>query len=121
MAAVFVLGLAYLVYMRQVPNEQPMTQSETSQPVVENVAPVEALTTDFSLSEVATHNTKEDCWAAIKGEVYNLTAWIDEHPGGAREIISLCGQDGTAAFSNQHEGAIKVLNTLELFKIGLVK
>ena len=33
-------------------------------------------------SELEKHNTKEDCWIAVHSKVWDLTEFIDEHPGG---------------------------------------
>lgn len=52
-------------------------------------------------SELASHNSKNDCWLAINGKVYNLTDYIYSHPGGAGEIIKYCGQDGTKAYTSK--------------------
>ena len=45
--------------------------------------------------EVAKHNNASDCWSIIDGNVYNLTSWISQHPGGQAAIKSLCGIDGS--------------------------
>ena len=74
--------------------------------------------TAYTMAQVATHNTKDSCWAAVSGGVYDLTAWIDQHPGGDNAIKGLCGTDGTAAFTAQHRGAGKPTDTLAKFKIG---
>lgn len=56
----------------------------------------------YTLDDLAAHATPTDCWTAIDGNVYDLTAWIDQHPGGAQVIIGLCGTDGSAGFRQQH-------------------
>ncbi len=57
---------------------------------------------DISLSELSKHNTKDDCWVAIYGKVYDLTAFAEEHPAGAESIYKLGGIDGTEAFESVH-------------------
>ena len=57
---------------------------------------------DVSMAELQKHNTPEDCWVAIGGMVYDLTAFADEHPAGAKSIHDLAGKDGTAAFEAVH-------------------
>lgn len=57
-----------------------------------------------TLADVAAHASPDDCWSAISGNVYDLTTWIDQHPGGAEVVIGLCGIDGTQGFLAQHEG-----------------
>jgi|UniRef100_K3X2M4 cytochrome b involved in lipid metabolism len=59
---------------------------------------------EFSLDEVAAHNTAEDCWMIIgeEGErkVYDVTAFLDDHPGGPEIMVDLAGQDATAEFED---------------------
>jgi hypothetical protein len=55
------------------------------------------------------------------GVVYDLTAWINRHPGGDKNILSLCGLDGTAAYNSVHAGQSKPANVLAGFEIGLLK
>lgn len=72
----------------------------------------------YRLSEVAKHNTQQDCWAAIDGSVYDLTSWISRHPGGPDKIINLCGTDATAAFRAQHDSQQRPNTQLASFRIG---
>lgn len=72
----------------------------------------------FTMAEVAKHNSATDCWAAIGGSVYDLTTWINQHPGGADHILPLCGTDGTSAFNAQHSGDGQATGQLADFKIG---
>ncbi|MFT3888017.1 MAG: cytochrome b5-like heme/steroid binding domain-containing protein [Arachnia sp.] len=72
----------------------------------------------YSLAEVADHNTAVSCWAAIEGNVYDLTDWIGQHPGGASRIEALCGTDATAAFTAQHGGQARPASQLAQFLLG---
>ena len=54
----------------------------------------------YTLSEVAQHASKDDCWAIISGDVYDLTEFINRHPGGD-EILRACGTDGTTLFNSR--------------------
>lgn len=72
----------------------------------------------FTMTEVAQHNSASDCWTAISGSVYDLTTWINQHPGGADHILPLCGTDGTSAFTGQHSGDAQATGQLAEFKIG---
>ncbi len=80
--------------------------------VVANERPV------YPLSEVAQHAAPADCWIAIKGGIYDVTAYIEQHPGGDRSILRLCGTDGSAAFDAKHGGQTRPEATLERFRIG---
>ncbi len=72
----------------------------------------------LTAAEVQKHSTGIDCWSVIKGEVYDLTSYVKDHPGGANLIKAICGKDGSAAFSSQHAGASKPKNILAAFALG---
>lgn len=54
----------------------------------------------YTLSEVSQHASKDDCWAIISGDVYDLTEFINRHPGGD-EILRACGTDATTLFNSR--------------------
>lgn len=72
----------------------------------------------ITLTEVAEHATPLDCWAAINGNVYDLTSWIDRHPGGPEVVIAMCGTDATEAFAAAHEGESEPEERLTALRIG---
>ncbi len=72
----------------------------------------------YTMAQVATHNSATSCYTVIGGSVYNLTSFVSQHPGGSVAIKSLCGVDGTAAYTAQHSGARRPANELAGLKIG---
>jgi cytochrome b involved in lipid metabolism len=54
----------------------------------------------YTAAEVAEHKTKNDCWTINSGKVYDITSFLDIHPGGADKIIQACGKDSTALFQS---------------------
>jgi isopentenyl diphosphate isomerase/L-lactate dehydrogenase-like FMN-dependent dehydrogenase/predicted heme/steroid binding protein len=61
--------------------------------------------------EVAKHNSKESCWVAIRGKVYDLTSFLNSHPGGVKAILSRAGTDVTEDFELLHaEGTLTTLD-----------
>ena len=95
-------------------------------PITSDVSPAPSGTTGgnasgqlmLSAQEVAKHNSASDCWSVVKGNVYNLTSYIQRHPGGQSALKNICGKDGSAAFSNQHNNQGKPNNVLQGFLIG---
>jgi cytochrome b involved in lipid metabolism len=79
----------------------PISVSQTplneSQPAVES-----ATSKTITLSELSQHTTKEDCWLAIEGKVYDVTGFIasGKHPGG-EAILQGCGKDATEIFNKR--------------------
>lgn len=52
--------------------------------------------------ELAKHNKKTDCWICIRGLVYNVTPYMEYHPGGEEELMKAAGIDGTRLFDQVH-------------------
>lgn len=78
-------------------------------------------TKSYSLADVSTHKDNSSCWTVINGNVYDLTSWINNHPGGPENILAICGTDGSSAFNAQHGGQSRPENQLSEFLIGSVK
>ena len=36
----------------------------------------------LSVKEIAAHNGADDCWLLIEGQVWDLTQFAPDHPGG---------------------------------------
>ncbi|ETS86825.1 hypothetical protein PFICI_00653 [Pestalotiopsis fici W106-1] len=53
-------------------------------------------------AEVAKHNTSKSCYIVLRGNVYDVTSYLEEHPGGAAILLTNAGQDATAEFSKIH-------------------
>jgi len=85
-----------------------------------NTAPADT-TTVYAMSDIAANNTESSCRTTIRGNVYNLSARIDAHPGGDRNILRLCGIDGTAAFEGKHGGKEGPETTLAGFQTGVLQ
>ncbi len=72
----------------------------------------------YTVEQVRANNSAASCWTIIDGSVYNLTQWINAHPGGPGVIRSLCGVDGTASFKAQHENQRSPAQRLSSYLLG---
>lgn len=54
-----------------------------------------------TLQEVASHCTKDDCWVIVHGDVYDVTAYVPRHPGGALIYVK-AGGDCSQLFDSYH-------------------
>jgi cytochrome b involved in lipid metabolism len=104
---------------REVPGEVlrgPVPTPATAQPTPAAVAPAATPTLSptptaevttqagYTMAKVKENNSSASCWSVINGNVYNLTQWINSHPGGQSVIRGLCGVDGTSSFNGKHRG-----------------
>ncbi|KAJ5742440.1 uncharacterized protein N7511_011459, partial [Penicillium nucicola] len=48
------------------------------------------------------HNSRQSCWVAIHGVVYDVTDFLDSHPGGPQVILRCAGKDATKSFDSVH-------------------
>eukprot|EP00300_Choanocystis_sp_HF-7_P033071 c45361_g1_i1.p1 GENE.c45361_g1_i1~~c45361_g1_i1.p1 ORF type:complete len:138 (+),score=33.25 c45361_g1_i1:48-461(+) len=57
-------------------------------------------TKTFTQEEVLQHKTEGDCWIIIHDKVYDITKFLDEHPGGSDILMEHAGKDGTEGFED---------------------
>uniref|UniRef100_A0A1A8S5U7 Cytochrome b5 reductase 4 n=1 Tax=Nothobranchius rachovii TaxID=451742 RepID=A0A1A8S5U7_9TELE len=57
---------------------------------------------EVTQEELQKHNSRGDCWTCIRGMVYNVTPYIDYHPGGEEELMKAAGIDATDLFDQVH-------------------
>lgn len=80
---------------------------------------------EFTMDEVRKHSSIDDAWIVISDQrtgvkkVYDITAYVDEHPGG-ESILNNAGGDSTEGFHGpQHPPT--VLDVVEEYCIGTLK
>lgn len=97
----------------------PLSASSTGSGSTGSSAPTKApANAALTAAEVSKHQNATDCWSVIKGQVYNLTPYVNSHPGGASLIKAICGKDGSDAFAGQHGSASRPNNVLSGFLLG---
>ncbi|RKP22592.1 cytochrome b5-like heme/steroid binding domain-containing protein, partial [Syncephalis pseudoplumigaleata] len=60
----------------------------------------------FTEQQVAEHTSENDCWVVIHGKVYDVTGFLNEHPGGRKVIMNAAGTDATRQFDAFHNAGI---------------
>lgn len=74
----------------------------------------------FTWKEVAEHNTASSCWVCVHGKVYDITNWIDRHPGGSEVIKLTAGRDISVLFESYHPFTRKAHDVLPKYEIGVI-
>jgi len=64
-----------------------MTESETS-------------VKTYSLADVAKHNTNQSAWIIVHNNIYDLTGFLNEHPGGEEVLLEQAGRDASESFED---------------------
>lgn len=123
--ALVVVGVSLLLSNPSTTNNQPAPQNQenTTGTVTSPDGNIEVgITTTspktFTMAEVSAHNSASSCYTAVNGNVYDVTSFPTKHPGGAENILKLCGIDGSSYFNKKHGGQEKPEATLASFKIG---
>ncbi|XP_064610269.1 cytochrome b5-like [Liolophura sinensis] len=52
------------------------------------------------LEEVKSHKDSKSTWLIIHDQVYDVTKFLEEHPGGEEVLLEQAGCDGTEAFED---------------------
>lgn len=68
------------------------TESNTA-----STAPEERL---IRFQEVSKHTTETDLWFIKDKKVYDITSFVDQHPGGVDTLLGVAGKDGTVDFDS---------------------
>jgi cytochrome b involved in lipid metabolism len=113
-AFVVVIGITFATRTASAPTKT----TATSTPQITASSTPAAKT--YTYAQVAEHKTPTDCWTVVNGSVYNLTPFVNQHPGGMPNIIKLCGIEGTAIFMAQHGGQGQPEAQLATLKIGVL-
>ncbi|KAF3321758.1 Cytochrome B5 isoform D [Carex littledalei] len=75
----------------------------------------------FSASEVSFHTSRDDCWLLINGKVYDVTKFLEDHPGGEEVLLHASASgDATDAFENVGHSTAAV-SMMESYLIGSVE
>lgn len=49
----------------------------------------------FSVEEVQQHNSEKDFWIIHRGKVYDVSEFLERHPGGKDILLRFAGKDVT--------------------------
>ena len=58
----------------------------------------------ISLTELAKHALPDNCWMAIRGKVYDVSAYLPEHPSRPDLVLPWCGREATEAYDTKTKG-----------------
>jgi len=91
------------------PKMKCLCPAKDSKDIVQNEKDCEKITQNekditqtpmFTEEDVSYHCDMSSCWIIIDGKVYDVTEFLNEHPGGIDIMLEYGGLDATAPFSD---------------------
>ena len=94
-----------------------MAEGETERSVLKTSLPL------FSAEEVQQHNTEKDAWVIHRGKVYDVSEFLERHPGGKDILLAYAGQDVTTLMTQEelHRHTTFAYGWLGKYLIGRLK
>ena len=77
----------------------------------------------ITLTELAKHAAPGNCWMAIRGSVYDLSAYLPTHPSPPDIVLPWCGKEATEAYNTKTKGRPHTAYADELlqkYRIGIL-
>lgn len=75
----------------------------------------------YTWQEVAKHNDARSAWVYIDDVVYDVTSFVDRHPGGRDMILLMAGRDITDLFTTYHPFTETPRKVIQQYRIGTLK
>jgi predicted NAD/FAD-binding protein/cytochrome b involved in lipid metabolism len=102
--------------------------SDKSSPVAGKKSPITApaatgaTTKVYRLDDVRRHNTEDSIWVTYEGKVYDVTGFLNTHPGGKGLLMTAAGLDLSHFFGNYkvHTKTTKAQDYLDGMQIGIL-
>ncbi|KAL4795741.1 hypothetical protein BDV19DRAFT_362575 [Aspergillus venezuelensis] len=76
----------------------------------------------FTLAEVESHNSAKSCYVTLGSKVYDITSFVDDHPGGGDLVLEYAGKDVTEILRDtvSHEHSESAYEILEDNLVGFI-
>ncbi|MFH1668034.1 MAG: cytochrome b5-like heme/steroid binding domain-containing protein [Candidatus Komeilibacteria bacterium] len=119
---IIVTGTIYILNLFYSPRSPILLTNTTIKPPILSAAKPDSTTisTDgtplLNKNEIARHNTTKDCYLMINNNVYDVSLYINMHPGGKKIITTNCGREVTGIFARIHSN--RAWDLLKNYKIG---
>lgn len=104
-------GRAHVTWLDKIVSHRPRFEQ------VQSLQVRRKMTKKYTYAEVKSHNDSKSSWLVIHNNVYDVTEFLNEHPGGEEVLLEQAGKDGSEPFEDVgHSSDAREL--MEKYKIG---
>jgi 4-hydroxysphinganine ceramide fatty acyl 2-hydroxylase len=74
----------------------------------------------YTTEDVESHKSSSNCWVTRRGKVYDVSAFLPDHPGGDDFILKFAGQDIEKVMKSpeEHDHSDSAYEMMEEYIIG---
>ena len=72
----------------------------------------------YTKDDVLRHSIENDLWVTIRGKIYDISKFVQVHPGGIEPLLSVGGGNATYEFLNFHSE--ETIHKLHKYEIGVL-
>lgn len=101
----FSVFMSYVVIGGYLQKQNKEDAPQTTTSPATTTSPSQTTAESYTSEQVAAHNSTSNCWLIINNNVYDVSSFLGDHPGGASTIIPYCGKEATQAFDTQDRGS----------------
>ena len=98
-----------------VSQKQRIAVADPNNPAAKGIQVAQSITQD----DVMQHKNPTDCHTIIRGGVYSVSSFIEQHPDGKMNFENTCGMDSTKLFEGQYGGLPKEEEQLKSLFVGV--
>ncbi|KAI8645495.1 acyl-CoA dehydrogenase/oxidase [Parasitella parasitica] len=75
----------------------------------------------YSIEEVTKHKQGDDCWIIVHDKVYDISKFLNDHPGGKKVLLKAAGTDTSKQFDAFHSPSVltKIASKYLIGEVGL--
>lgn len=114
--AVMPAGVPAVVQSSEVIDTDKLVAGDPNDPAAAGIP----LPRSLEIEEVQEHASPTDCHTIIRGGVYNITSFLEQHPEGKMNTENTCGMDSTVLFESQYGGLPAEEEQLKNLFVGLL-
>jgi len=77
----------------------------------------------YTYKQISQHSSEHSAWIAIDGYVYDVTPFLQDHPGGKDIVMDHLGKDASSVFVDErvHEHSQAAYTMLLRYRVGMVE